>query len=189
MASTRFLLRALPANHDRQGFLTVVKSISTYLGARAVNPKWTSYGALEIDLFAGSTGDLELVVAALEPLARIEFARNLDEPPTAMSKEEILAEAVRLFNAERFWEAHETLERIWRTSDGPEKRLVQGIILVCVAFVHTQKEKQAVAMGVVKRALKQLEWPEQTYHGVDVTNLRARMEMAVASGKLTVFRI
>src|SRR5260370_12033685 len=77
----RFLLRAVPNDADRQRFFNSLKSIGGSLGASLKHPRWTSYGALEVDAFTPSTQDFELLVAAIEPIADIEFTKNLDEPP------------------------------------------------------------------------------------------------------------
>ena len=35
-----------------------------------------------------------------------------------------------LFNDERYWEAHENLEYVWKNATGTEKEILNGIILV-----------------------------------------------------------
>ena len=185
----RFLIRVLPGAGRGQDLLRVVRTLSKYLGARAVNPKWTSYGALELDVFVANPSDLDVLLAAVEPLASVEFSRNLDDPPKPRSKEEIVERAVALFNAERFFESHEDLESLWRTAQGGEKELLQGMILVCAAFVHEQKGERSVALGIVKRSLPKLAWTEREYHGIDVGRLERRMERALSQGDLAVFKI
>jgi len=185
----RFLVRVVPARGRREEFLHVLRTLSKYLGARTVNAKWTSYGALEVDVFVERRGEVELLVAAIEPLAEVEFTRNLDEAPPYRSKGETVRESVAYFNHERFFESHEELERLWRNANGAEKELLQGLILVCAAFVHDQKGERSVAMGIVTRALPKLVWDEGKYHGIDVGRIRKRMEAAVAEGDLPVFRI
>ena len=114
-----------------------------------MNPKWTSYGALEIDIFSPSRQDFEVVMAAIAPfIESVEFAKDLQEAPPFLPKEQAIDEAVVLFNAERFWEAHEVLESLWRVAEGTEKKLLQGLILVSAAFVHHQKDESKVALGV-----------------------------------------
>src|SRR5690349_19544115 len=99
----RFLLRAKPEGEgDKQRFLASLKAIGGNLGASLKHPRWTSYGALEIDVFAPSVQDFETFVAAVEPLSSIEFTKNLDDPPRFQEKERILEEAVRYFNSERY---------------------------------------------------------------------------------------
>ena len=185
----RFLVRLLPGEPDRHAFLLSVKGISKALGARVTHPRWTSYGALEVDVFAPSVGDLQLFVAALEPLARAEFTKNLDEAPAFKAKEEALEEARGYFNSERYWECREVLESVWRPAKGEEKSLVQAIILVCAAFVHEQRGEREVALGIYRRALPQIRWSDRAYYGIDVPRLRRQVERSIERGELPPFSI
>ena len=184
----RFLVRLTPAGADRDAALSTVRGIAANLGGRAVNPKWTSYGALEIDIFAPSREDFEVIMAALSPLGTVEFAKDLQEPPRFQPKEQTMLEATALFNAERFWEAHEALESLWRVAEGDEKRLLQGLILVCAAFVHQQKGEDAVALGVARRALPLLVWKQPAYYSVDVVRVRESVATILEGGKFSLFR-
>jgi len=154
-----------------------------------VNPKWSSRGAIEVDVFAASRADFETLVAAVEPLGTIEFTRDLQEWRKPTGKAEGLAEAVRLFNEERFWEAHEVLEQFWRVARDEEKRLLQGLILVCAAFVHLQKDEQRVAAGLAKRSIPLLAWREPMYHGVRLQELRDSLAAMVEKGALAFLEI
>ena len=182
-------MRAIPSQPDRLRFLASIKAVGSSLGANLKHPRWTSYGALEIDAFAPSVQDFDLFVAAIEPLARVEFTKNLDEAPPFKSKEKVLEEAVGYFNAERYWECHETLESVWRPAAGEEKRLVQSIILVCAAFVHEQRGEREVALDIFKRALPQIEWKAEKYQGIDIPRLRKNVERSLAEGELSPFKI
>jgi uncharacterized protein len=185
----RSLIRLVPGEAERPVFLASTKAIGGVLGAAVRHPRWTSYGALEVDVFTPSVQDFELFVAAVEPLAKVEFTKNLDEAPPFKPKEEVLKEAVRYFNSERYWECHETLESVWRPAKGEEKRLVQGVILVCAAMVHEQRGERDVALGIYRRALPQIEWQARRYHGIDVPALRGHVERSLAQGKLAPFKI
>jgi len=186
---SRFLMRAVPNELDRQAFLGSLKSIGATLGASVKHPRWTSYGALEVDAFSPSVQDFETFVAAVEPLARVEFTKNLDEAPAFKPKEEVIEEAKRYFNSERYWECHETLESVWRPAKGDEKKLVQAIILVCAALVHEQRGERDVALGIYGRALPQIRWEEKTYHGIDVAGLRKTVERSLTKGEPSPFKI
>lgn len=167
----------------------LLRTLGRMLGSRVVNTKVTSYGAIEIDVFAASKADFELFVAASEPLGRIEFRRDLQEPAQFLAPPEALDEARRLFNQERYWEAHEVLEAVWRTATGDEKSLLQGLILVCASLVHKQKGNDRVAMSVAERALPKLHWSEPVYHGVDVQSVRETVSRMVSSGTISTFRL
>lgn len=185
----RFLLRVLPNGAERLPFLESVKGLAKTLGGRVTHPRWTSYGALEVDVFTPSIQDFQLFVATLEPLSKVEFTKNLDEAPPFKPKEEVLEEARGYFNSERYWECHETLESVWRPAKGEEKKLVQAIILVCAALVHEQRGEREVALGIYRRALPQIAWPERRYHGIDVPGIRRHVELSLEKGELPPFKI
>ncbi|HXW37076.1 MAG TPA: DUF309 domain-containing protein [Nitrososphaerales archaeon] len=171
-------------------FLSEVRSLSKSLGLDPRNAKWTSYGALEMDFFAPSKEDFHLFLAALEPLAKIEFSRDdLNDAPTHHSKQDTIDQAVDYFNRERFWESHEVFESLWRTISGEEKSYIQGIILVCAAFVHEQKGERKVAMGIFRRARRQLDYSRAEYHGISVSNLANKVDETLATENPKVFRI
>lgn len=169
--------------------LATVRTVSKTLGVSPRNPKWTSYGALELDIFSPSRADFELFVAAVRPIAEIEFTKDLNLVPLHKAEHWLFDEARRLFNDERYWECHEVLEGVWRTKQREEKRLIQGIILVCAAFVHHQKGEEAVALGVLGRAVKQLEFPEPEYGGFDVDELRRNVVEIIQTREFSNFRV
>jgi len=49
------------------------------------------------------------------------------------------AGAVALYNAGRFWEAHEALEVVWRATASPERECWQGLILAAAAMLHRER--------------------------------------------------
>ena len=173
----------------RDGFLTTVKALAKSVGVEARNPKWTSYGALELDIFCPTRADLEVFLAAASPMASTEFVTDLGKAPAHMTHEEVLSGAKDLFNAERYWECHEVLEGLWRQKNGEEKRLLQGIILVCAAFVHHQKGEDAVALGVLRRGATQLEFHGGEYGALDILRLKDHVQRALTSGHISVFRV
>jgi len=179
----------VPSDPDRGSSLRVVRGVAAGVGTRAVNPKWTSYGALEVDVFSETAADFQTFIAAIEPLGALEFARDLQESHPHQTKAEAVAEAVSLFNAERFWEAHEVLESLWRVAEGEEKSLLQGLILVCAAFVHAQKGELDVALGVARRSLPKLRWGEQVYHGITVEAAAATISRMVEGASLSLFQL
>lgn len=184
----RFLVR-LSSDLTRESLLETVRSLATEVGSSARNPKWTSYGALEIDVFSPTGADFDLFLAAVEPLSKLEFSKDLGAAAPHMTDDELFSEARRLFNEERYWECHEVLEGAWRRRGGKEKQLLQGVILVCAAFVHHQKQEDGVALGVLARAARQLSFPEQTYGGFDVPALGANVGEILESKRFREFRV
>ena len=58
-----------------------------------------------------------------------------------------LAESQSLFDAGRFFEAHERLEDAWRREAGARKLYAQGLTQVCAAF-HKLGQKGRASEGV-----------------------------------------
>ena len=185
----RYLIRVRDTRIPGERLLAAVRTIGKTLGASPRNPKWTSYGALELDVFTPSRADFELFVGALRPIAEVEFIKDLNLAPLHKAEPRVFEEARRLFNDERYWECHEVLEGLWRTKQGEEKRLLQGIILVCAAFVHHQKGEEAVAIGILGRAVKQLEYSAPTYGGFKVDRLRQDVDEAIRTREFLNFRV
>ncbi|MDG6917112.1 MAG: DUF309 domain-containing protein [Nitrososphaerota archaeon] len=171
----RFLIR-LEGGHIQGDLLEVVRGMAIELGIDARNPKWTSYGALELDVFAPSRADFDLFMAALAPLVGVEFTHDLNTTPRFRSEHELLSEAKELFDSERYWECHEVLEGVWRTKSGDERVLLQGMILVCAAFVHHQKGEDAVALGILERAVRTLRFSQPSYGAFRVDRMRTYSE-------------
>ncbi len=74
-------------------------------------------------------------------------------------------EYVELFDAGRYWDAHEALEDHWR-----EDRVdfYKGMIQVAAAFVHVDKRNWLGARKVLLRALPYLEACPASHRGFDV---------------------
>lgn len=185
----RFLVRLRATKVPRDRLLETARTVARTLGLDPRNPKWTSYGALELDVFCPTTSDFDLFVAALRPLAEFEFTKDLSAPPRHKSDEALFEEARSLFNAERYWECHEVLEGVWRQRQGEEKRLLQGVILVCAAFVHHQKQEEGVALGVLRRSLPLLGSSREEVAGIHLPGFRRHVQEAIGSGKFVNFRV
>ena len=185
----RWLVRFLPTEFSGDSFLASMKAVARSVGAEARNPKWTSYGALELDIFCPTILDFETFLAAAKPIGQTEFVTDLNKAPKYLTDSDVLSRARALFNAERYWECHEALEGLWWQKQGVEKRLLQGIILVCAAFVHHQKGEDGVALSVLGRGAELLDYPHQCYGVLDVSKLRSDVRSIIEARKLRGFRL
>jgi len=78
---------------------------------------------------------------------------------------------IQLFNQHHFFDAHETWEDVWRETNGPEKKFLQGLIQAAVAFHHHSTGNLAGACSLMDRARKNLlEYPEE-FAGIRVRTL------------------
>src|SRR5215472_15074175 len=101
LLALRFLVRLSPQETSRESLLTTVRSLARSVGAEARVPKWTSKGALEVDIFCPSKSDFDLFLSVLRPVADTEFVRDLNVAPQYKTESELYEEARDYFNSER----------------------------------------------------------------------------------------
>jgi predicted metal-dependent hydrolase len=90
------------------------------------------------------------------------------------------AEGLRLFNAGKYFEAHEALEIAWLEERGKVRDLYRGILQVGVAYLHITRGNYAGAIKVHDRSVKWLKsWPDHC-RGIDVRKLREDAGQAIA---------
>lgn len=77
-----------------------------------------------------------------------------------------LAAGVALFNAQRFWDAHEAWERLWLAAEGPEKKFLQGLIQLAAAYHHVQRGTYSGGIRLFDAALAKLGEFAPEYGGV-----------------------
>jgi len=166
----RFLIRL--ENHSRpKDVMKKQREIQQLVKGKVGNLRVTNK-AFEFDLFVKSEDELHDAENILSKTAKILTVKRLDLPPAVPDKAKTITEVRQLFNEERYWECHEILENLWRVLKGDEKILVQGIILVCAAFVHFQKNEADIALSMLQRYQSKLNWHDRLYEGVDLEKIR-----------------
>lgn len=175
----RYVVRLQHAQHytptDQASMLERIRATLSPLQAKAINLR-VSRTAIEFDLFCNPDQELHRFLNALEEIGAIASYKRLDLPVPTPAAPQVIAEARELFNQERYWEAHEVLEGLWRTAQGDEKRLLQGWILTAAALVHAQKNEPAVANALYEDALLRLENQVDNYYGFDVQRFRREVK-------------
>ena len=141
---------------------------------------------IEFDVAAEKV-DLDPLVEKLSPIGEIDNVRHVVEEH--LDKDKGLEDGIFYFNNERFWECHEAFEGVWNQCYGREKELVQGIILVAVAFAHEQENEERIGIGMLKRALDKLGTSPSMYHSIDVDRIRKNAVDMQQASKLTRFEI
>ena len=106
-----------------------------------------------------------------------------------MDKDNAIERAVELFNDEKYWEAHEALESVWKGAAGTEKNILNGIILIAAAFVHDEKDEGEICLSILQRAKKKLESSGGVYHGINVEVIADRVSKIINSGRIKRFTI
>jgi uncharacterized protein len=68
-----------------------------------------------------------------------------------------LHRGVDLFNRGEFFEAHEVLEDVWREAAHDEKKFLQGLVQLAVAFHHHSTGNRRGMRSVMERGIKNLQ--------------------------------
>ena len=131
--------------------------------------------------------DLEVLVEKLSPIGPIDNIRHVIEEE--IEKEQGIQDGIFYFNNERFWECHEAFEGVWKQCYGREKEILQGIILIAVAFAHAQEDELSIGVGMLGRALEKLGTSPSVYHSIDLDKLRNNASEMQQANDLTIFEI
>lgn len=83
-----------------------------------------------------------------------------------------LAEGLRCYRNQEFFEAHEHWEAVWLCSAEPEKTFLQALIQTTAAFHHWQRKNSIGAASLLRGALRRLEPYPAEFGGVDVAELQ-----------------
>ena len=141
---------------------------------------------IEFDV-ASEKQDLDALVKRLSSIGKIDNVRHVVEE--YIDKDQGIIDGIFYFNNERFWECHEAFEGVWNQCYGREKELVQGIILVAVAFAHEQENEENIGIGMLSRALDKLGTSPSMYHLIDVDRIRKNSIEMQQKNKLVRFEI
>lgn len=82
-----------------------------------------------------------------------------------------LRQGVEEFNRAYFFEAHETLEDLWRETHGPLHTFYQGLIQLAVGFYHLTNGNRRGAQNLLAKGLTKLEGFLPSCQEIDVTTL------------------
>ena len=131
--------------------------------------------------------ELDVLLEKLSPIGTVDNIRHVFEEE--IPKEQGIVDGIFYFNNERFWESHEAFEGVWKKCYGREKELVQGIILLAVAFAHAQRDELSIGIGMLSRALEKLGSSPSEYHSIDVDRIRNKTVQMQQTKNLTLFEI
>ena len=83
---------------------------------------------------------------------------------------------IALFNARKFFEAHEVWEELWLVEPEPEKTFLQGLIQLAAACHHQGRGNSRGAQSLLAAGLAKLERFPDDHRGLAVAKLRADAE-------------
>jgi len=84
---------------------------------------------------------------------------------------EAFARGVELFNARRFFDAHEVWEEIWLPATGHEKRFLQGLIQIAAAFHHHSRKNLLGTESLLRAGVTKLASAPQSYRGIHAARI------------------
>jgi predicted metal-dependent hydrolase len=82
-----------------------------------------------------------------------------------------LLRGINLFNDAQFFDAHEVLEDIWRAAPPENKKFLQGLVQVAVAFHHYSTGNRVGMRSVLERAIKNLAEPPGNFGQIQLAAL------------------
>lgn len=130
--------------------------------------------------------DLDLSRAAEiieKNIGRIIEWKLIEEPEIeSIDEEHLIKQYVELFNKERFWEAHNVLEMLWRRTGD---RNAQGLIMIAAAFIKIQENKIPEFLILAKRALEMVS--DAKYFCIDLGDVKKKL--AISLKNMKVFKI
>lgn len=85
-------------------------------------------------------------------------------------------EGIRLFNAGKFFEAHEELETAWKEESGLIRDLYRGILQIAAACLHITRGNYDGAVKVYGRSLKWMDGWGDVCRGIHAGKLREDMK-------------
>lgn len=189
--SLRYLLRLENKDHYSPNDVQIVaeRTRNTLGSAGSASHFRVGSVAIEFNLFAKDEADLADKSTLLAKAGfKIITSKRLDAPILITNKDGMFAEGLSFFDEERFWEAHEALEQLWRTAEGEERDVIQSLILTCAAFVHYQKGETDIGLSILRRARAKMQLELKTLP-FDMENLRSNVDSILSTGKVRLFKL
>jgi uncharacterized protein len=82
---------------------------------------------------------------------------------------------ISLFNNAQFFAAHEELEDVWRAAPPENKKFLQGVVQIAVAFHHYSTGNRIGMRSVLERAIKNLAEPSGSFGQIELQSLLASL--------------
>ena len=143
---------------------------------------------IELDISLEKKDSIDQV---LNLLNRISSTKEIIEVKERhLTKTESINKAIILFNDEKYWWSHESLEMVWKEAIGQEKLLLNGLILICAAYVHYQKNENNICFSILERSMAKFNnVKESTYHSININKIKDIITQILDNKKIICFRI
>ena len=87
-----------------------------------------------------------------------------------------LSVGIRLFNTQKYFEAHEALEVVWLCARGDEKTFLHGLIQIAAAFHHHARGNWAGFRSLLEKGWEKLETFGARRDGINLAGLRKQLQ-------------
>jgi uncharacterized protein len=147
-----------------------------------------AHNFIELDLSLEKKENIDKVLNSLKKISSTKEIIEVKE--RHLSKEDAIKRAVVFFNDEKYWWSHEALEMVWKEASGQEKQLLNGLILICAAFVHFQKNENNICFSILERAMvKFLNLKDSNYYGININKIKIIIREILENKKILTFKI
>lgn len=105
----------------------------------------------------------------------------------SLERDRLYQEGLKAFNSNRFFEAHEHWEDVWRETLDPDKRFLQGLIQVAAAFHHYSRANLLGTRKLLQAGLLKLDDFPEVHGGLEIELLRRAVRewlAAMAGGEV-----
>jgi hypothetical protein len=109
----------------------------------------------------------------------VQYGAALEEwkpEDTASALTNALRKGVLLFNHHLFFEVHEVLEAQWTKETGEEKRFLQGLIQIAVAFHHLGNHNLRGALSLLQNGMEKIAPHQPAFLGIELHDFLAALE-------------
>lgn len=115
-----------------------------------------------------------------KPLSSIDLTALI--PFDLMVHDEVyLEQGIALFNSERFWEAHEAWEEIWKNRPEDGRFFIQALIQLAAAYHQLGKKVYRGVLIHLKQAQERLKLFPSDFLGIDVPSILQIIDDSLAA--------
>jgi uncharacterized protein len=94
----------------------------------------------------------------------------------------LFSQGLELFNAGKYFDAHEKWEDLWRVTEGPERTFYQGLIHAAVGLYHLGRRNTTGARSQLIKSIRRLRTHADDCCEIDNAGLIQQLEL-ILDGK------
>ena len=95
------------------------------------------------------------------------------------NKDELFMSGLKLFNDRKFYDAHEFWEELWLEYYLEDKKFIQGLIQLTVAYYHLSTGNLKGAKSLLNKSLDKMKMFSPVNRGIDVNELIKSIRLSI----------